>query len=54
MSVATCLNENDGVKTAKRWCRGSKNSKTLFSIKNLFLKSSKFILITFFTKSIRL
>ena len=27
VSVATCLNKNDGVKMAQRWCRGPKNSK---------------------------
>ena len=27
VSVSTCPNKDDGVKTAKRWCRGSKNSK---------------------------
>jgi hypothetical protein len=27
VSVATCPNKNDGVKTAQRWCQGSKNSK---------------------------
>ena len=25
--VATCPNENDGVKMGERWCQGSKNSK---------------------------
>ena len=27
VSVVTCPNKNDGVKTAKRWCRGSKISR---------------------------
>ena len=47
VSVAICSNKNDGVKMAKRWCRGSKNSKiskTLFRAKNLSLMNSKFIL----------
>ena len=26
MSVATCLNKNDGAKMVERWCLGSKNS----------------------------
>ena len=31
--MATCLNKNDGVKMAQRWCRGSKNSKYKKSFK---------------------
>ena len=27
VSVETCLNKNDGVKMAQRWCLGSKDSK---------------------------
>ena len=38
VSVATCPNKNDGAKTAKRWYLGSKNSKTLFRVKNLLSK----------------
>ena len=51
VSVATCLNKNDGAKIAQRWQRGSKNSKTLFRTKNL-LENRKFILPTFLNKSI--
>ena len=56
VSLATCLNKNDGVKMAKRWCWGSKTSKYQKPClgKNLLLKNSKFILITFFNKSIPL
>ena len=57
VSVATCPKMKQGVKTAQRWCRGSKNirnEKNLFRIKNLFFKNSNFILITFFYKSIHL
>ena len=35
--MATSLNKNDVVKTAKRWCQGSKNSK--------YKKKSGFILV---------
>ena len=54
VSVATCLNMNEGVKTAHRWCRGSKIQiiKNLLKIRKLLLHNSKFILINFFNKSI--
>ena len=39
VSVATCLNMNEGVKTAQRWCRGSKiqNIKNLFRVRKLLI-----------------
>ena len=55
MSVATSLNKNDGAKMAQRWCRGSKNSKyqkPCLGQKKMLLKNCKFILMTFFSKSI--
>ena len=45
VSVATCLDKNDGVKMAQRWCRECKDSKykkTLFRIKDLLLRNNKF------------
>ena len=57
VSVATCLNKKS-VKMGERWCQGSKNSKyqkpCLGQKTCYLLKNSKFILITFFNKTIHL
>ena len=57
MSVATCLNK---IAIVAKWFKGGaegfkiQNIKTLFRTKNFLSKNSKFMLLIFFNKSIRL